>query len=46
MKKQIQEAVSKIELTPDMIQRLAKVHALALQHRKERLNTANNQQAK
>lgn len=46
MKEQIKEAISKIELTPDLIQRLAKVHALALQHRKERLNAANNQQAK
>lgn len=45
-KEQIKEATKNITLTPDIIQRLAKVHALALQHRKERLNAANNQQAK
>lgn len=44
-KEQIAKAVAQITLTPDIIQRLAKVHALVLQHREERLK-ANNQQPK
>lgn len=32
-KEQIQKAIDSIELTPDLIQRLARIHAMALQSR-------------